>query len=266
MKDKVEGFRLSPQQTRLWLQQRGSAAYRSQCALLIEGSLREKVLENSFLQLSRRHEILRTTFHRLSGLRIPLQVIAEEGAPAWRVVDLSREDFAGHKTKIDELFAHERDHDLDFEKGPLLRLCLVKSSATRHVLIVSLPALCADARSLDNLISEAFCFYGNSDSVPGAPLAEPLQYVDFSEWQNEILASDDAAKGEEYWRQLDRTVFTSATLPFAKRLFEKPKFAPSVFTSVIEPTSALRLKRIARRYASEATDILLASWRCCCGA
>jgi amino acid adenylation domain-containing protein len=257
MKDKVEGFHLSPQQTRLWLRQRDGAAYRTQCALLIEGSLKEEALKHSFLLLGRRHEILRTTFHRRAGLKVPFQVIATESVPAWRFVELSRE--AETEARIDELFAQEGSHELDFENGPLLRLCLAKWSATRHVLIVSLSALCADAPSLANMIAEAFRFY-SADGDEGA-LAEPLQYVDFSEWQNELRASEDAAKGEEYWREQDYSTFTAPALPFEKRLFKEPPFNPTCLTEVIEPELAARLERVARRYASTTPVILLACWK-----
>jgi amino acid adenylation domain-containing protein len=261
MKDKVGGFRLSPQQTRLWIQQGDGAAYRSQCALLIEGGLKVEVLKSSFRLLSNRHEILRTTFHRRPGLRIPFQIIAEHSLPSWRIVDLSGDQGAEQETKIDELCARERTSDLDFENGPLLRLCLVKSAPNRHVLIVTLPALCADAPSLENLIAETFRFYTANGSVGVEPLAEPLQYVDFSEWQNEMLASEDGAKGEEYWRQQDYQTFTAATLPFEKRHSKEPKFEPSLFTAAVEPELAAQLKSIARRYAARTPDILLACWK-----
>jgi amino acid adenylation domain-containing protein len=259
MKDKVEGFHLSPQQTRLWLRQRDGAAYRSQCALLIEGSLKIEVLKNSFLLLCRRHEILRTTFHGRPGLKVPFQVISAESVPAWRFVDLSSE--AEPEAMVEELFAQEGNHHLDFEKGPLMRLCLAKCSEGRHVLIVSLSALCADAPSLSNMIAETFRFYSAEGSDDALTLAEPLQYVDFSEWQNELRASEDGAKGEEYWREQDCSTFNAPALPFEKRLFKEPRFNPSCLTAIIEPELAAQLKRVAGRYGATSAIILLACWK-----
>jgi len=59
----LEGFRLSPQQRRLWglMQQRDSVFY-CQCTILLAGALRRERLENALLQLISEHEILRTNF------------------------------------------------------------------------------------------------------------------------------------------------------------------------------------------------------------
>lgn len=47
----INGFRLSPQQGRLWLLQQDSLAYRAQCALLLEGCLRPEVLRGCLKRL-----------------------------------------------------------------------------------------------------------------------------------------------------------------------------------------------------------------------
>jgi len=77
MQVQLEYFRLSRQQERLWLLQRDSSAFRSQCALLIEGDLKEEVLREALRRVIERHEILRTAFHRRPGLELPLQIMVE---------------------------------------------------------------------------------------------------------------------------------------------------------------------------------------------
>ena len=80
-KEVLEGFRLSPQQTRLWhLQQSdGSPAYKAQCAVLIEGDLKIEILRKALERIVHHHEILRTSFLRLSGMAIPVQIISDHG-------------------------------------------------------------------------------------------------------------------------------------------------------------------------------------------
>ena len=77
----VEGYRLSPQQKHLWLQQPDSPAYRAQCAILLEGDLKTEALKEAVQKVVDRHEILRTTCHRLPGMKIPFQVVAGSSAP-----------------------------------------------------------------------------------------------------------------------------------------------------------------------------------------
>jgi len=86
MQEIIEGFRLSPQQRRLWQLQQTvqDSIYRAICEVMIEGSLDVNVLEQSIHSVIRRNEILRTSFHGLPGMTYPLQVLNEAAhwAPA----------------------------------------------------------------------------------------------------------------------------------------------------------------------------------------
>src|SRR5215510_7756218 len=87
----IEGFRLSPQQARLWLLQQDAQypPYNSECCVLIKGPLDAQLLEAALNQVVRRHEILRTTFRRLPAMTLPLQVISENGQVMMRTCDLN---------------------------------------------------------------------------------------------------------------------------------------------------------------------------------
>ena len=75
-RDLIEGFKVSPQQKRLWLQsfQQSSVA---QCVVELNGDLQTEVLQEALRRVLEQHEILRTTFHTLRGMEVPLQVILE---------------------------------------------------------------------------------------------------------------------------------------------------------------------------------------------
>src|SRR5215471_551216 len=75
MRTEVEGFRLSPQQKLLCQAPHDGQGYITQCALLLEGGLKIKPLKEALRRVIARHEILRTTFRRLSGMKPPVQVI-----------------------------------------------------------------------------------------------------------------------------------------------------------------------------------------------
>src|SRR6185503_20546328 len=66
----IEGFRLSPQQRRLWLSQRDEQQpYQTQCVVLLKGELDTQVLKTALRKVAERHEILRET-----SVDVPLQV------------------------------------------------------------------------------------------------------------------------------------------------------------------------------------------------
>ena len=108
----IEGFRLSPQQRRLWLFPGGSADLCIQGVVAIEGPLDRELLSRAVRRLAERHEILRASFQRLPGMDIPVQVIGERAT-------LEVKDF--DPCEIDVLLAAERRQPFDFKRGPLAR-------------------------------------------------------------------------------------------------------------------------------------------------
>ena len=77
MEEVVEGFELSRQQKHVWLMQRDDA-FISQCAVSLDGPLDQDVLRQALRMAISRHEILRTSFRSLAGMKFPVQVIAED--------------------------------------------------------------------------------------------------------------------------------------------------------------------------------------------
>ena len=90
----VEGFRLSPQQRHVWSLQQVSAfpIYQVLSTISINGNLSAEILERAVADVVRRHEILRTTFQRPSGIKIPFQVISDAARLSLQFSDLSNLD------------------------------------------------------------------------------------------------------------------------------------------------------------------------------
>ena len=124
----VEGFRLSTQQERIWSQQSGTAApFWVECEIAIEGPLDAEKLHASIRRVVQRHEILRTVFHRQTGLKAPFQVILQSPDFAWQTADLSGLNENQRRTKIEKL-VNTRDSGFDLEKGPALNVVLAKAA------------------------------------------------------------------------------------------------------------------------------------------
>src|SRR5215831_6295889 len=86
----IGGFALSPQQRRQWnLFRSNHSAYRSQCVLVVDGSVTIATLWNAVRRLVCRHEILRTTFHSLPGMPFPVQVVGDGTVISWEAGDLA---------------------------------------------------------------------------------------------------------------------------------------------------------------------------------
>ncbi len=268
MKDQttIEGFRLSPQQARLWALQQGdqSASYTARCSILIEGALDERLLEAALNQVVQRHEILRTTFRRLPAMTLPLQVIGSVSALTIQTEELSDCAADEQTAELERLERELSRTPFDYERGPLLRARLVKLEPERHLLMLCLPALLADRASLENLAREISHFYAaylNGGELPGAP----AQYADLSEWMNELLESPETEAGREYWRRRDSSIYPLIKLPFESRRgadANKPaEFMPELLSVKASAELATRIEARARAFESSASSVLLACWQ-----
>src|SRR6267142_3822873 len=212
MQIQLTGFRLSPQQRHLWILFEKSSAYSAQCGVMIKGSLDVRVLREALHLVVNRHEILRTTFHRPPGTKMPIQVIVEQSAPAWQSVNLDHLSAQEQEARIHESAIEMRRRPCDFVDDPLVDACLFSLSTQKHILLINLPALCADMRTLKNLLEEVAHTY-EVVANDGNVLDEPLQYLQFSEWQNELLADEEGQEGRAYWQKQNYAEATALRLP-----------------------------------------------------
>jgi len=258
----VEGFRLSPQQRCLWLLQQTdhSQPYRSQMAVSIEGRFDREILVACLQNLVGRHEILRTCFKSLPELSLAVQSINDIDMLWSFEDDLSGLDEKDQEEYVDRAFRTMTNQSFDFENGPILHLGLIKLSPIKRVLFLSLPALCADAKSLNNLMREiadsyASCLQGRT------PDNEVIQYVDAAEVFNELIEDDDMESGREYWRK--RILFDSPArpLPFEEQPPEWPKFEPAVHPVTITPSQISEIGTFINDYEVTDSAFVLSCWQ-----
>jgi amino acid adenylation domain-containing protein len=257
----IAGFRLSTEQERVWGQQQQlSTAYIARCAVLLEGPLHHSALKKCLSRIVSEHEVLRTVFHRQPGLKVPFQVILDKSEPAWNVIDLSRIDTPAQTENIDTLMQQEARFDL--QQGPLLQATLAVLSAEQHILVLSLPAMLADSRTLKNLVSELGRAYFANLSAQERD-SEVMQYVDIVQWQMDLLQSDEAKVCRDFWRdyfrKIDLTSLSSATLPFETKA-SPLDFRPRILSAEVRPEILNQLDTICSQKAASPPDLLLACW------
>ena len=232
----IEGFRLSPQQEHLWRLEQGAhqSPYRAQCAVRITGRLDAEKLRAAIEDVVRRHEILRTTFPRPVSMMTSLQTVSEAAGFSFQRGDLSGLD---DQTLYEE-FGRE---PFDLEAGPLLRVSLQCLATDDHLLLLALPTLCADRIALDNLVREIGRAYAARTSSAQNEV-EPTPYIVFAEWQNELLASEDAEVGREFWRAQQLSELPPLTLPVERRA-KNTEFTPRIVRTLLprQATSAMLL-------------------------
>jgi amino acid adenylation domain-containing protein/non-ribosomal peptide synthase protein (TIGR01720 family) len=179
---------LSFGQERLWFLDQlapKSAAYHVQVALQLTGPLDKKTLEQSFRELIRRHEILRTTFPEKSGR--PLQMVAPDLPFEIPTIDISPER---HEEVEQIALAHGR-RKFDLGVGPLIRAVLIKLAPEEHELLIAQHHIITDAWSTGIFASELAAIYTALSRGTQPLLQSPrVQYRDFALWQRKSVERD----------------------------------------------------------------------------
>ncbi|MBV9773708.1 MAG: amino acid adenylation domain-containing protein, partial [Gemmatimonadetes bacterium] len=194
-----EPLPLSFGQQRLWVVDRlepGSAAYNMAGALRLRGALDTGALRSSLDALVRRHETLRTTFAERDGA--PVQVI-HAPAPV-PLVELDLRDLPDAEREAEGLAGAEALLPFDLERGPLLRVVLLRLGGEDHVLCFTLHHVIADGWSLDVLTREFGALYAAFARGEEPRLPElPVQYADYAVWQRRWLAGEVLDEQVAYW-------------------------------------------------------------------
>ncbi|BCL83210.1 non-ribosomal peptide synthetase [Ktedonobacteria bacterium brp13] len=273
----LRGFNLSTQQNRLWpLQSTNNSIYHAQCAIQISGMLNPKVLLQAIQSLVDRHSILRTTFYQMPGMDVPVQIINDHVEAAWDVVDLSHLDRESQGRQWQNYFDALQHERLNFSQSPLLHMTILRLAIDMHILLVSIPSLCADDSTLQLFITELSQNYPLAQSAASSTeeAEEPLQYIDVAAWQDELLAEEEVALHRQYWKKID--LLQGATLSLSllgkgqgaenEELVEKQgvAFHPQVLDIPIDAHISMRIKKLTEEYHVSYTDYLLTCWYATC--
>ncbi|MDZ8136605.1 MAG: amino acid adenylation domain-containing protein [Nostoc sp. DedQUE04] len=256
----VSGFQLSPLQKRLWLLQQYNSTYCTQCAIFLEGNLNPEVLKAALQQVINRHGILRTSFRRLSGIKIPVMVIADSSVLVWHEINLSDCEPQEQEAKFEAIFQQQRRQNFDFEQDPLLSASLLTLSLHKYILIISLPSLCADTWTLKNLVAEIS--YSYSACLQSEIVSEEVvQYLQFSEWQNQLLEDENAEIAHKYWQEQKLPSQTILRLPFESQAAKQTEFQLDSFRLTIAPDVTAKAATLARKHNTSTVVVLLACWQ-----
>ena len=177
----------------------------------------EKIIEN--------HPILRTTYTNVDGN--PVQQINEQQKFNIDLADASNwsEDYL--KEKIYAV----TDRPFNLEKDSVLRVNLFSQSEKEHVLLLTMHHIAGDMWSFDLLLSEFQTLYAaeigqvsqEQTEVAEADLTKHKSYLDFVNWQSEMLSGSRGKKQWQYWQKQ-----LAGELPILNLLPDKPR--PSVQT------------------------------------
>ncbi len=253
----LEGFRLSPQQQHAWRQLQAGTSLQSVGMVDLSGPLDRGRLLRSTLATVEAHEILRTTFRKLSGLTLPVQVIHDALEADYQVVDLRH--LSGKE--IDDAIQQQAQQAAPNEpgSGPVLVVRLLQLAPTQHRLLLGTSALHSDIEGLHAVAREILARYHGQHAAAG----EVMQYADIAEWFYELLEDEQTQEARDYWGKLDlgRIREGLPALPYLTAGVRQGVFRPESFSRPIRPHQLEGLEKIAEGTGTTIRALLFAVWQ-----
>jgi amino acid adenylation domain-containing protein len=254
---------LSFGQQRLWFIDQldpGSSAYNIFSALRLDGDLDLGVLGRTFSEVVRRHEVLRTTFQSVEGR--PRQVIGAPWAVPLPVVDLEALPEDRREPEAMRLLAVEESWRFALDRGPLLRVTLLRLAPQAHLACVNMHHIVSDGWSSGVLILEVATLYLSFAEGRPSPLPDlPVQYADFAAWQRRWLQGEVLERQLAFWRERLSGAAEVLALPTDHPRPSLPSNSGAVRTRSLAPGLAADLAAFSRRHDATLFMTLLAAWQ-----
>ncbi|MCP5052102.1 MAG: amino acid adenylation domain-containing protein [bacterium] len=181
--EEKEYYPLSSAQHRFYILQQlnvKSTGYNIPSVSMLKGPVSVEKMAGAVRQLIRGHESLRTSFRVIDGE--PVQKV-------WSHVKFEVEYFpvgGSFGTFI---------RPFDLSRPPLLRLGLTKFDENNHILMFDMHHIISDGISM-NLFAKMFMALYNGEEIP----PPRVRYIDFAQWQNNMMAAGQFNKQETFWQ------------------------------------------------------------------
>jgi FkbM family methyltransferase len=255
---------LSWVQRRLWFLDRlrpGDPASNIPAGLRLAGFLNVAAVAASLEQVARRHETLRTSFREVDGKAV--QRIGAAAPVPLPMVDLSRLPEPRRRELARSLLEAENLRGFNLARGPLLRALLLRLEAADHLLVLTVHHIVSDGWSMEILTREAAALYAAFAAGQPSPLPElPLQYADYSAWEQSWLTGEVLADHLDFWRRRLAGAPAVIELPLARSRAVVGGGRSGLCAALLEPPLGRALRTLARRCGATLFVVLLAGFKC----
>ncbi|MCP5050486.1 MAG: amino acid adenylation domain-containing protein, partial [bacterium] len=185
--EKKEYYPLSSPQERLYFLHRlepGNVTYNMAQVIPLVGIPDAELFQSVFLQLVRRHESFRTSFHTVD--RVPVQRVHDN-------VDF-QVDFTAMAGPVVSPLVLSFIQYFDLSTAPLLRATVIRTGESEYDMVVDMHHIISDGTSMSILTREFLALLKGEEP---APLR--LRYRDYVHWHRSHDQQERLKKEETYW-------------------------------------------------------------------
>lgn len=240
----VDVFQTSAQQAfYLRAQELGARLLFATLTLPVTRPVDAQALRRALETLGQRHEILRTLYRRLPGMKWPVQSLCD-GLPL---------TLLGNQPSVTEALSRSREVMVE-DSNQALVVAQVEGGAGQPFITLLAPACSFDEASLRVLASEL------GSLLRGETLGDDedaLQYLDYSAWQEELREEDIGHQGAAFWRNLQQQFAVTHRLPFERAVEVTPTRHQA---TLIDAPWLAGVQRVAAETGVGAEQLALLLW------
>ena len=210
-----------------------NTVYNMPGAILIDGILDINKIQESLKKIVQRHEILRTEFV-LNGTEIEQKVIEN--------VDIKVPTFYNKSEEIEEII-EKFSKPFKLENEFLIRVEVHFIDNQKTLILVDSHHIIMDGTGLNNLIIEFNRIY-NGDNLKRLP----IQYRDYSVWEDNFLKSNKINEIESYWiNKFKGCDFEQINLPYDYKTVANRSYYGDRVSNIIDEKEFKRIERYAKK-------------------
>ncbi|GAA0395145.1 amino acid adenylation domain-containing protein [Streptomyces luteireticuli] len=202
-RDRPAALPLSHAQRRMWYLQNldaSGATYNVPLVVRVTGALDLDALRHAVVDVTRRHESLRTVIGRRDGQDVQLVLDAPDPADALQVVPTT-------EATLDADVAEAVRYGFDLARELPLKVTVLEAAPEDHVLVLLFHHIAGDEWSMRPFVDDLSTAY-TGRAAGTAPAWDPLpvQYSDYTLWQRDLLgdpADEQSLHSHQvsYWKQ-----------------------------------------------------------------
>jgi amino acid adenylation domain-containing protein len=254
---------LSPDQVNVWVHAAmapDAPLYNESITVHRRGSFDLVLLEQSFNEVLRRHDIWRTAFTEADGDVV--QVVEPTSHVKLSLTDLSALPPQEREAEAVRLAREDARAAFDLRKVPLFRPRVVRMAADDHRFYLAIHHIIFDGVSLyQTFVPELAAIYAAFETGVAPRLPEPaLQFGDYATWRSQRVASSAVDGQLAYWRAQLSGELPTLQLPTDRPRPETMTYAGSMETFALSGSLSEKLKELARREGATPYMVLLAAY------
>jgi fengycin family lipopeptide synthetase B len=257
-------YPLSFSQERLWFLEHllpGSGLYNMAGVARVRGPLDETAVFQTFNEIVRRHEVLRTVFRSEDGRPQPV-LLPELTLPADLVELRHLAAPAQREAEARRLIAEIVRRPFDLAHGPLIRFVLIRLAPDDHLGLLCTHHIVSDGVSTQVLFHEfAHIYPAFARGAAHALLPLPVQYADYALWQREQIQGAVLAEQLAYWKQQFHNGIPVLELPADRPRPAVPTHRGARHAFTVPASLTRQLKQFSRQEGVTLFMTLLAAFK-----